>query len=222
MRENFERCLRLSRVSEGGYVNHPSDDGGPTMKGITLATYRGHEKNSRLTIDDLKAITDAKVAEIYRRGYWDKVNGDALPSGLDYAVFDYALNSGPSRPAKAIQRIVGVAADGAIGPDTMTAILRRSASDLIKELCAERLAFMKRAKNSKGELLWTVFGRGWARRVAEVEAESLRMAGAPTLQVPTQLPRPSPQPEPEDALAEPDTRSGWEKFIDWLLNLFRK
>ena len=158
MRDNFARCLSLALVSEGGFSNHPNDAGGATMKGITLEAYRGHENNNRLTADNLRHISDAKVAEVYRVGYWAKSNCDALPAGPDYALFDYCLNSGYGRANKAAQKIVGVTQDRAIGPVTVAAIKAYGDRKFVVDLCAERLAFMKRAKNSTA---WFVMRRLW-------------------------------------------------------------
>ena len=99
MQSNFARALANVLVHEGGFVNHPKDPGGATNKGITIATFRKWVKRDG-TIDDLKNISAADVAKVYRKHYWDKVRGDDLPSGVDYAVFDYAVNSGPGRAAK--------------------------------------------------------------------------------------------------------------------------
>lgn len=208
MRENFTRCLALSRVSEGGYSNNPHDDGGPTMKGITIAVFRGFMRNNRLGIDDLKAISDETVAAIYKQNYWDKVKGDELPKGVDYTAFDYALNSGPGRPAKAIQRIVGAEVDGAIGDKTLAKIKTVDPRFLITEVNAERLAFMKRAKNSKGELLWTTFGVGWQRRVDAVLRDSLAMltGAVPPQSAPIPRPRPTEPVQPPNDAPAPETR----------------
>lgn len=205
MLDNFLRCLTLSKASEGGYSNDKHDDGGPTMKGITIAVFREYLGNPNATIEQLKAISDQTVAAIYKTNYWDKANCDALPLGLDYAVFDYALNSGPSRPVKALQRLVMVEADGAIGPATMGAIARYPVQELITNLNAERLAFMKRARNDKGELLWATFGRGWAIRVDNVQRDASAMVGKPV--TPTAgpsviLPQSPVQPRPDNPGAE--------------------
>ncbi len=84
---------------EGGWADHPKDPGGATMKGVTLATYRRHfgkNKSKRA----LRNISDDDLGQIYRSGYWDKCRCDRLPSGVDYAVFDAAVNSGPGRSVK--------------------------------------------------------------------------------------------------------------------------
>jgi len=154
---------------EGGYVNHPGDPGGPTNKGITLATFRRFIK-PRGTISDLKALTVDQATVIYKRQYWDAVLADMLPAGVDYAVADFAVNSGPSRAAKYLQRVVGAAQDGKIGPMTLAAVGRMPPSDIINSLCDRRLAFMKRIRRGK---LWRTFGKGWSRRVSDVRAHSL-------------------------------------------------
>lgn len=196
MDRNFAKSLALVLRHEGGYVNHPSDPGGHTNKGITLATFRRYIKPNG-TVADLKSISDEQVATCYRRHYWDAVKGDDLPDGIDYAVFDFAVNSGPARAAKYLQAVLGVAQDGAIGPITLAAARRANAVNVINRLCDDRLAFMKRI-TSGGKLLWNTFGRGWERRVAEVRAVSLEMAqnARPAPAKPSPAPTPSPTPQP--------------------------
>jgi lysozyme family protein len=189
MERNFQRSLSHVLKHEGGYVDHPKDPGGATNKGITIGTFRRYvDRNG--TKDDLKRITDDQVASVYKKQYWDKVCGDDLPDGLDYAVFDFAVNSGPSRAAKYLQNIVGVIQDGKIGKQTLLAVTasKKSATVLIEELCADRLAFMKRIKDKSGRLLWPTFGKGWARRVNAVEDDAVSWA--------TQKPIAAPKPEP--------------------------
>lgn len=213
MRDNFGRCLRLVLVHEGGYVDHPEDPGGATNRGITLATFRGYFGNNRLTKDDLRNITEETIGKIYRERYWMAVKGDDLPLGLDYAVFDFGVNSGPSRAVKFLQKVIGTAPDGAIGPDTMLRINGFGARQAIVSLCASRLTWLQGLKT------WKTFGRGWGRRVTEVEGEALRMAGvsAPARPAPSQ-PIPAPiRPErkdedPEEALAPREPVSGWDRF----------
>lgn len=106
MDRNFQRALSLVLKSEGGWSDHPKDPGGATMKGVTLANFRRYVQ-SDATKDDLRKITDDQVATVYRRFYWDAVAGAELPDGIDYATFDYAVNSGPGRAAKALQAVAG-------------------------------------------------------------------------------------------------------------------
>ncbi len=167
-----EKCIPLILKHEGGYVNHPSDPGGATNRGITIATFRRYIKPSG-TISDLKALTVQQATIVYKHQYWDAVSADLLPHGVDYAVADFAVNSGPSRAAKYLQAVVGVSQDGKIGPATITAVRARAPKDVIRQLCANRIAFMKRIR---GGSLWKTFGKGWQRRVDDVLAQSLRDA----------------------------------------------
>lgn len=169
MNRNFERALALVLKHEGGFVNHPRDPGGATNKGVTLATFRRYVK-PKGTVTDLKALTNEQAGVVYRRQYWDAVLGAELPSGVDYAVFDFAVNSGPSRAAKYLQRAVGAKADGRIGPATLAAVRNVPADDLINRLCDSRLAFLKRLRT------WPTFGRGWSNRIRGVRKHALEMA----------------------------------------------
>lgn len=168
MRGNFERCLVQVLRHEGGWSDHPDDPGGATMKGITLATYRSYRPGA--TKADLRAISEAEITAIYRAGYWDKVKGDDLPTGLDLVAFDSAVNSGPSRGAKWLQAALGVVADGQIGPATLAAAIGHpDQGAVIRSACDRRLGFLKALPT------WPKFGKGWSRRVEAVRAEALAM-----------------------------------------------
>jgi lysozyme family protein len=130
---------------------------------------------------ELRAIPDETVAAIYRRNYWDKVKGDDLPAGLDYAMFDFGVNSGPDRAIKFLQRIVGTTVDGKMGPNTLRALAGHGTENAIRDLCRERLDWLKTLGT------FVTFGRGWERRVNEVLRDALAT---------TSPPRPVPRPEP--------------------------
>lgn len=173
MDRNFARSLALVLKSEGGWSDHPSDPGGATMKGVTLANFRRYVK-ADATKNDLRHITDAQVATVYRRFYWDAVAGAELPDGVDYATFDFAVNSGPSRAAKYLQGVLGTVQDGRIGPATVKAANAKLRADTVNALCDARLAFLKRLGT------WPTFGKGWNSRVSSVRALALAMAKQPT------------------------------------------
>lgn len=177
MDRNFARSLALVLKSEGGWSDNPLDNGGATMRGVTLATYRRYI-NPQGTKSDLRNITDAQLAKVYREQYWDAIGGDQLPDGVDYAVFDFAVNSGPGRAARYLQSVVGAPMDGAIGPATLDAAAKMPVGVVIDRLCDARLAFLK----SLGT--WGTFGKGWSARVASVRHDALLMtqsaAGIPT------------------------------------------
>lgn len=164
-----EICIPRILRHEGGFVNHPSDPGGATNKGITIATFRRYIKPSG-TVADLKKLTEAQAVIVYKRQYWDAVNADMLPNGVDYTVADFAVNSGPSRGAKELQRIVGASMDGKVGPATLKAVRAMPSEKIINDLNDRRLRFMR---GLKGGRLWETFGRGWQRRVDDVRKHSL-------------------------------------------------
>jgi lysozyme family protein len=211
MNRNFRRALAMVLRHEGGYVHHPKDPGGATNKGITLATFRRYVKPNG-TAADLKRITDAEVAKVYKEHYWDAVSGDALPDGVDYAVFDYAVNSGPSRGIRALQRAVDVIQDGKIGPATMIAVMRHDPAQLINEICDGRMAFLKSLNT------WPTFGKGWSRRVADVRKHALAMledvSAKPVQQGPVKSAPVGGQKEPR--------RSIWAALFDIFLKLFNR
>lgn len=159
MQENFSASLAFVLAIEGGFVNHPKDPGGATNMGVTQAVFSAHLSRKGMADRSVRHIAEAEVAEIYRVQYWDRVRGDDLPAGVDYAVFDLAVNSGVSRAAKMLQAVVGVAQDGVIGEMTLDAVKAMPAADVVRELCRDRMAFLKRLKH------WPTFGRGWTRRV---------------------------------------------------------
>ena len=190
MKSNFDASLALVLVHEGGWADHPSDPGGATMKGVTIATYKAY-LGREVTKTELRNIPDAHLKDIYFTRYWQKVEGDDLPIGVDLAVFDFAVNSGPGRAIKAVQKVTGADQDGIVGSRTLASIDAQGHRATIEDLCAERLRFLKRLKT------WATFGAGWERRVAEVRASALAMLAqeAPRADwAPTQPPAPSGRP----------------------------
>ncbi|MER9912233.1 hypothetical protein NKJ71_16540 [Mesorhizobium sp. M0050] len=187
MDRNFARSLALVLKSEGGWSDNPADPGGATMKGVTLANFRRYVK-ADATKDDLRHITDAQIATVYRRFYWDAVAGAELPDGVDYATFDFAVNSGPGRAAKYLQGVLGTLQDGRIGPATIAALSNKSSGAVIDALSDNRLTFLKRLPT------WPVFGKGWSSRVESVRKASLSMTIQPAASPAPAKPIPAPQP----------------------------
>lgn len=169
MERNFHAALSRVLEHEGGFVNHPKDPGGATNKGVTLKTFRSLVKRSA-TVSDLKNITDAQLASVYRH-FWDGVRASEMPSGVDYSLFDFSVNSGRARAVKALQKVLRVSQDGKIGPVTLAAVENSDRTSVIEALNSDRLAYLKRLKT------WKHFGRGWGRRVNDVLKASLDMAG---------------------------------------------
>lgn len=168
MKENFDLALRALLKHEGGYVNHPADPGGMTNLGVTKRVWEewvGHPVDEK----QMRALTPELVAPLYKKKYWDKVCGDELPTGVDLAVFDLAVNSGPGRAAKMLQKVLGVTQDGAIGPQTLLKAVNVDSSKLVADYNAQRLAFLMALPQ------WDTFGKGWGRRVAEVTEQATHM-----------------------------------------------
>lgn len=186
MESNFAAALPLVLAHEGGYVNHPKDPGGATNKGVTQRTYDAYRGRMGQARQSVRHITASEVSEIYRGQYWDKIAADDMPAGLDYALFDFAVNSGPARAAQFLQRIVGVDDDGIIGAQTIAAVKSKDTASVIAALCANRLAWLKRLST------FSTFGRGWTRRVNEVKATALGMVGEKPAVIPTAAPAEAP------------------------------
>ncbi|SEP51107.1 Glycosyl hydrolase 108 [Methylobacterium sp. ap11] len=121
----------------------------------------------------MKALTVATVAPIYRRNYWDAVQADALPPGLGYVLFDFAVNSGKKRAVIGLQRAFKVAHDGAPGPLTLATAATHKPADLIDALCDGRLSFLRAPST------WPRFGKGRARLVKAVRKAALAIAAEP-------------------------------------------
>jgi lysozyme family protein len=168
---NFAYCERTVLVFEGGKVDNPNDPGGRTNEGVIQRVYDGWRRRKNLPLRSVYEMEAAERDDIYRNQYWDAVRGDELPAGVDLAVFDGAVNSGPAQATKWLQRALDVAADGHIGEATLRALEECTDIDgLIVRICARRLAFMQSLRT------WGTFGSGWAKRVAAVQRASLHLA----------------------------------------------
>ena len=126
-----------------------------------------HALLQNLPTQSVRAIADSEVAAIYKNLYWDRISGDNLPAGVDFAVFDFAVNSGVSRAAKMLQSVVGVTQDGVIGPATIEATKTYVAMSITNR----RLAFMQSLS------IWSTFGKGWAARIADVKNQIKALCG---------------------------------------------
>lgn len=158
-------ALKLMFGHEGGYSNVKTDSGGPTKFGVTHKTLASHRGVKSVTADQVKALTIEEATQIYVKGYWNQSGGDLLPAGLDYAAFDFGVNSGPARAVKVLQRLVGAVEDGNIGPGTLDAVNHYPGGvrALIVDYCDARIKFLKSLTNAKTG--FPVNGRGWTIRV---------------------------------------------------------
>jgi lysozyme family protein len=169
-KDNFDSCLKFVLKFEGGFVNDPRDPGGPTNLGVTQRTLSGF-LGRPASIDDVKKLTPKTVAPIYRQNYWNKVSGDDLPAGVDLAVFDFGVHSGPRRGVIGLQRALGLADDGQSGPITVAAAGKADPTVTVQQVCAERLAFLSRLT------VFKAFGKGLRSRVEKCEKAALGMIG---------------------------------------------
>ena len=168
MKENFDKCLKMLLSHEGGFVNHPEDPGGITNLGVTKKVYDewiGRES----TEQEMRDLTPDDVAPIYKKNYWDRIKGDSLPSGIDWCLMDWTVNSGKSRPSKAVQRAVGATQDGSIGSQTIGLIMEKDPEFIINYVYGVRQDFYKGLKT------FETFGRGWTRRNKETLHQALEM-----------------------------------------------
>jgi lysozyme family protein len=169
MLENWDDSFKAVLKHEGGFVNHPKDPGGMTNLGVTRKSWEAY-LNRDVTETEMRALTPEIVKPFYKAMYWDKIKGDQLPSGVDYAAYDLAVNSGTGRAAKYLQQIAGVTADGAIGPKSIEAIKKCDPEDTVDELCNMRMDFLR------GLNTFDTFGKGWTSRVNDVKAKATEMA----------------------------------------------
>ena len=165
----FEFAMRLLLRHEGGFVNHPSDPGGMTNLGVTKAVWDAHTGKDASEAD-MRALTPEAVQPVYKARYWDAIQGDALPYGLDYCMFDCAVNSGPGRAIKLLQYVLYTKVDGVLGKHTLAALQRADPTGLIEDYSQKRLDFLKSLPT------WTTFAKGWGQRVSEVELEAKTFA----------------------------------------------
>ena len=155
-------------VFEGGFVDDPQDPGGATDHGITLATF-SHFLGRPATVAELEAMTPAQEAAIYRGMFWNVIQGDQLPAGVDLVVFDMAVNGGPARAAEMLQRAVGAHVDGVIGVKTLGMVDRMPARILIEGYSSDRDAYYRTLPT------FPRFGDGWLNRVASCEQKALAL-----------------------------------------------
>jgi len=166
--KNYDHCLEMLLEHEGGFVNHPDDPGGITNLGVTKKVYEGWV-DREVTEQEMRDLTKEDVAPIYKSNYWDRCKCNSLESGLDFTIFDWAVNSGPGRAAKALQKSVGATEDGAIGPATLALVSNNGVENLIEDVSRQRQLFYENLKT------FDTFGRGWTRRNEETKRASLEM-----------------------------------------------
>jgi hypothetical protein len=167
---DFATCVAFVLQQEGGFVDNPADPGGATKYGITLKTLEDWRREP-IDVETVKALTREEAVEIYRTRYWNAMRCGELPRGVDLMVLDCGVNAGPRRSILELQKAVGVAADGIIGPVTLGAVRSTNARALVARLSVLRLQFYQTLAT------WPTFGRGWTNRVDAAQRAALQMIG---------------------------------------------
>lgn len=175
----FMACLEHVLRAEGGYVDNPRDPGGATNMGITrktLAAWRGVAPWWHLPKSAVSALGRAEAARIYFARYWQPAAAGQMPHGLDLAVFDFAVHSGPRRAVMTLQALLDVRQDAVVGPKTRAAIAlkagQKELAGLIKAYFRARLNFLKSLPTYRH------FAKGWQARIRQMRAQSLAMNAA--------------------------------------------
>ena len=177
MKKNFESCMVMLLENEGGYQDDDRDPGnhgdgygnlGSTNWGVTAKVY-AQFTGQPATREIMKSLQKEDVYPVYKELYWDRIKGDDLPDGVDWTTFDFCVNSGVSRAAKALQGIVSATKDGAIGPKTIAAVEQKNSKDIIEEMHDLRQDFLEGLSTFKH------YGRGWTTRNAHVKDTALDM-----------------------------------------------
>jgi lysozyme family protein len=157
MKSTYEQAITQVFKDEGEYTNESTDPGGPTNWGITIHDARQYWK-SDATAEDVRDMPKSVAEDIYEKHYAIPIHYDDLPAGVDYAVFDYGINSGIHKSVITLQSLVGVTQDGVVGPNTLTATASHNSIDLIHRIYDERIAFLKTLHT------WETYGHGWTNR----------------------------------------------------------
>lgn len=193
---NREPCIKVTLGYEGGYTNNPSDPGGPTNWGITIADARHYWKPDA-TADDVKHMPLEVAVEIYRKRYWDALHCDDLPMGVDMVVFDLGVNSGVGRALSYLAKYNNP----------------QDPIDTINRICDARLTFLKSLRT------WPVFGKGWGARVVSVRQKALAMASSAAAPAPKPVSVPVPPPAPVVPPAAPTAPEAAPAAQPWWLTI---
>lgn len=170
---SFDAFFPTLLKHEGGFVNHPADPGGSTNKGITFATFQDCALKLlqvQPTLDNLRQLTDAQAATIYKARYWDVLRADQIAlQELANIVFDFYVNAG-GNAVKLLQRLLNaqhggtLVEDGAFGGATFAALQAADQRDLYRRYKPGRADYYRELAEKKPEL--QVFLKGWLARVA--------------------------------------------------------
>lgn len=168
----LDTALDFTLEHEGGWANHPNDKGGPTMYGITKATYDAYRRARQLPMRSVRQISREETRDIYEMRYWRKFRCDAvevISPRLAIMLFDFVVHSG-NWGVKHLQRVLSVAQDGAIGPKTLASIAERVKSPvghakLLAGYLEDRRSFLLHLATKPGQ---DAFRDGWMNRIEDL------------------------------------------------------
>lgn len=170
---NIDRLAPIIFRWEGGFANDPNDRGGATNMGVTVATWRqvGYDKDGDgdIDADDVRLLTRADATRVLRI-YWDRWRADSIRNqSVANILVDWVWGSG--RWGIVIpQRILGVAQDGIVGVNTITALNAADQRDFFNKVFAARKKFFDDivAKNPSQRK----FHNGWMNRLNSFKFEA--------------------------------------------------
>ncbi len=181
----FEQALAVVVEHEGSFCAERTDPGNWTGGAVGCGELRGTKfgiSAAAYPTEDIANLTPEAAGAIYRRDYWNLVQGDDLPPPLALLVFDAAVNNGVARAVRWLQSTVGATVDGQLGTETLAAVTaaerERGSAAVCAEFQAQRLVFMA------GLPSWRIFGLGWARRLSLLPYQSLAMNAAGSERLP--------------------------------------
>lgn len=148
---SFTDAIALLLSNEGGLVDNPADPGGLTNWGISQHQYPDL---------DIRSLTRDQAVAIYKRDFWDKVQGDTLDPVMAFQLLDFAVNAGIGTAVRKAQQVVGVADDGNWGPVTRAAVAAMPRTVFVAKYGAAKIRFYTKLTT------FPTFGAGWMNRVA--------------------------------------------------------
>jgi lysozyme family protein len=160
--DEFSAALAFTLKWEGGFVDSPSDAGGPTNFGITQKIYDGYRHRNQLPLQSVRQISMNEVDDIYMNDYWLTGDCDEMQSPLPIAHFDTCVNFGPFQAARFLQQSLGVQDDGQIGPITLKALANSDPKSVAISICDLRITF--RYERVAKDPTQKVFLEGWLNR----------------------------------------------------------
>lgn len=163
---DFQRALGFTLGHEGDWADHPADPGGATMQGVTLRVYSAFLGRPASRVE-LREMPQEHRDTIYFNSYWLKASCGLMPGPIGAMVFDMAVNHGPRRAQRFLQRALvhhghALKIDGIAGARTLRALAAVPVAELIGTLTIKRLEFYTRLRTFRS------FGTGWTRRATDL------------------------------------------------------